>query len=122
MATLQAKVVIVVVIVPVAKKVNSPVAFQVVFPKVMLPLMFNVPVDVKVRTGAPVVRLWQFSAPVKVMVPVPEKLSNTTSSTEVGTVPVPPVPLEVLAQLVVLVVFHVPVPPTQYIVAMTNPI
>ena len=45
-------------------------------------------------------------------VPVLELLSKITSSADVGK-PAPPLPPELLAQLVVDDAFHVPVPPTQ---------
>jgi hypothetical protein len=47
-----------------------------------------------------------------VTVPVPDKLLKVTVSAEVGT-PAPPAPPEDDAQLVVVDVFQVPVPPTQ---------
>jgi hypothetical protein len=78
--------------------------------------MVMVPVLVKVTTplaGAPTVRLRHASAPVSVTVYAdPLAASKTTSSAAVGTL-APAVPPDVADHLVVLVVFHVPVPPTQ---------
>ena len=53
-----------------------------------------------------------------VQVPVPELLSKITVSAATGA-EAPPAPPDVADQLVVLLASHVPVPPTQYLVAIT---
>ena len=54
-------------------------------------------------------------------VPTLELLSKITSSADVGK-PAPPLPPEPLAQLVVDDAFQVPVPPTQYLSAIIQPV
>ena len=51
---------------------------------------------------------------------VPELASKNTSSTVVGALD-PEAPPEVAAQFVVLVLFQVPLPPTQYLFAIVSP-
>jgi hypothetical protein len=120
--TLHDKVLPLVVVVPVPENLISPVADQVVLATIVkLVEQLIVPVDVNVNALEPVVfRLRQLSAPVNVTVPVPERLSNITSSAIVGT-DAPPAPPEVADQFVVDVVFQVPVPPRQYLSAICNP-
>jgi hypothetical protein len=107
-----------VVIVPVARNVNVPVADQVVVDdSVMPPEIDNVPVDVNVQVAPVVVKDKQTNAPVSVIVGEPEALSIITASAAVGT-EAPLEPPEAVDQLVVDDVFQVPVPPTQYLLAI----
>ena len=96
-----------------------PVLFQTVAAsKDISPEIASVgPVPVaNVTVPADTVILKQANAPVIVTVYV-AAWSNITLSAAVGTL-APPEPLDVVDQLVVLVVFHVPVPPRQYLSAM----
>jgi hypothetical protein len=105
----------------VEENVIVPVADQVVFVTIVkLPAQLRVPVDENVNAEEPVVSNdKQARAPVIVTVPVPELALKNTLSAVVGT-DAPPPPPEVADQLVVVVVSHVPVPPTQYLSAITR--
>jgi hypothetical protein len=118
----QAKLLPLVVVVPVPVKDIVPVADQVVLATIVkLVEQLIVPVDENVNNPEPVVfRLRQLSAPVSVTVPVPERASNITSSAIVGT-DAPPAPPEVADQFVVDVVVQEPVPPRQYLSAICGP-
>jgi hypothetical protein len=85
----------------------------------MLPAMVGVPVELNVNDEPVVVSDFAASAPVSVTVPEPEAASKNTSSALVGA-EAPLAPPLVADQLVVVVV-HVPVPPTQYLFAITQP-
>jgi hypothetical protein len=116
--TAQDRVTVFVVIVLAALIVISPVADQtVVLDNVIFPETVKVPDDVKVNEEPVVVKLLHNKAPVRVIVPEPEEPLKNTSSAAVGTL-APLAPPEVADQTVVLVVFHVPVPPTQYLSAI----
>ena len=103
----------------VAVNVTAPVAFQTVPATVdQLPATVSVGVVPVANVTVPVLTVIskQANAPVMVTVYV-LAWSKKTQSATVGTLaPLGP-PLLVL-QLVVLVVFHVPVPPTQYLSAI----
>ena len=108
--------VLVVMVCPVVVELNVilPVDDHVVAAiKVIDPAMFKVGVVpvAKVTVPAETLMFKQASAPVIVTVYVPAWLKNTESAV-VGT-EAPPGPPDVADQLVVLVVFQVPVPPTQ---------
>ena len=97
-----------------------PVALQTVAAtNDMEPLTAIVPVLEKVTVPADTVMLKQVNAPVKVTVYV-AAWSKITLSAAVGT-DAPEPPPEDEDQLVVDEVFHVPVPPTQYLFAMITP-
>jgi hypothetical protein len=110
---------LVILLAPVELNVIVPVLFQTVpVIKLMLPATASVgevPVAY-VTVPALTVKFLQFSAPVMVTVYVPA-WSKNTSSADVGTL-APPAPPLVALQLVVLDVFQVPVPPTQYLSAI----
>jgi len=107
------------VIVPVVLNVNVPVADHVVVAdKVMLPEIVKVPVDVNVQVAPVVVSDLQTNAPVNVIVGEPELPLTKTSSAAVGT-DAPLEPPEVADQFVVDDVFQVPLPPTQYLEAIS---
>jgi hypothetical protein len=75
------------------------------------PLITTVPPD-KVIPGKPLVSTEIETVPLTVTVPVPELESNPAVSLAPGT-PALPAPPELNAQCVVVVVSHVPAPPTQ---------
>lgn len=112
---------LVVIVLPVVvdENVIVPEADQVVLATIVkLPRQLIVPELEKVNAPDPVqFSDKQFSAPVRVTVPVPEAALKKTSSVAVGT-EAPEEPPEVADQLVVEEVFHVPVPPTQYLSAI----
>ena len=83
----------------------------------MLPETVNVPVEVNVQVAPVVVNEAQAGVLANVIVGEPELALTMTGFTDVGTLS-PPVPPEVNDQFVVVVVFQVPEPPTQYIVAL----
>jgi hypothetical protein len=102
-------------IVPTAVKFTLPLLI------VKLPKQFNVNDVAENVQAVELVKLnvKQLIAPDNVIVaPLrPELLPKKTASADVGT-GAPPPPVGVEAQLVVDVVFHVPVPPTQYLSAI----
>ena len=101
-----------VVIVLVVFSVHVPVLLQVVVDdRVTLPAMVIVPEPVNVHVAPVVVMLLQFNVPDKVIVGLPLALSTITSSADVGAAAPAPPPL--LVDQCVVVVFHVPLPPTQ---------
>ena len=109
-----------VVIVPLLVNVIVPEADHVVVADhVIPPAMVSVPVELNVNEDPVVVMLLQFSAPDNDIVPAPDALSKNTSSAVLGTL-APPDPPLVADQLVVELVSQVPVPPTQYLVAITQ--
>jgi hypothetical protein len=80
----------------------------------MPPFNVMVPVDVSVQVAPVVVKDAQgVSVPLNVIVGEPELLSTIAASAGPGG-KLPPVPPEVVDQLVVEEVSHVPLPPTQY--------
>jgi hypothetical protein len=110
-----------VVVVPVPVNDIAPVADQVVVvDKVKLPTHVKVPVDVNVHVAPVVVMLRQANAPVIVIVGLPLLPFTITSSAFVGT-EAPLAPPEVADQCVVVVESQVPVPPTQYLLAIICP-
>ena len=109
-----------VVIVPVPKNVNAPVADHVVVAdNVMSPLTFNVPVEDSVQVAPVVVKDLQTAEPDNVTVGEPELASIIASSSKDGAA-APPEPPEVFDQLVVLVPLQVPLPSTQYSVRLSS--
>ena len=111
---------VVMVFAVVALKVIVPVALQIVpVTSDMLPEIASVPVLVNVTVPAETVISRHVSAPVIVTVYVPA-WSKKTLSVAVGT-DAPDAPPDDADQLVVLLVFQVPVPPTQYRFAMITP-
>ena len=104
-----------VVTVPIALNDTVPVADQtVVADKVKLPATVSDPVELNVNELPVVVSDLAVNAPVSVTVPDPDAPSKNASSNRVGG-KLPPAPLELCAQLVAVVLSHVPVPPTQYL-------
>lgn len=65
----------------------------------------------------PVVSILKHTAEAIVTVPTPELVSKNTASADVGA-DAPLTPPDVVDQLVVVVVSHVPVPPTQNLLAI----
>ena len=110
---------LVVIVLPVVVALNviAPVAFQnVPATSDILPDTASVPVLLKVTVPADTVISKQSNAPVIVTVYV-LAWSKNTESAAVGTL-APLGPPEVADHTVVLVVFQVPVPPTQYLFAI----
>ena len=104
----------------VALNVIKPVAFQTVAAtKDIEPLIVGVPLPENVTVPADTVISKQVNAPVSVTVYV-LAWSKNTESAAVGT-DAPLAPPEDADQLVVDEVFHVPVPPTQYLFAIITP-
>jgi hypothetical protein len=103
----------VIVFAVVAVNVSAPVADHVGVTLVIDtdPAMLIVPVLENVTAPAETLKSRQFRAPVKVTVYVPAWSKNTLSA-EVGT-DAPLAPPGEADQFVVLLVFHVPEPPTQ---------
>jgi hypothetical protein len=112
---------LVVIVLPVVvdENVIVPEADQVIFATIVkLPAQLMLPVLENVNALDPVQSSdRQFNAPVIVIVPVPEAALKNTLSAVVGT-EAPEPPPDVADQLVVEEVFHVPVPPTQYLSAI----
>jgi hypothetical protein len=114
-------------------KVIKPVALQTTRPAPLLAFklpehaMVPVPAKVSVPLGLVMLISKQVSAPVKVTVnvpgpaPDPEASSKNTLSAAVGLL-APLGPPEEADQLAVLLVFHCPAPPTQYLSAMYYPV
>jgi hypothetical protein len=134
-ATVPWKLTVCPVVVATKTRAPVPVFTKFVAGVAMLPATFNCEVEaakVKVITAsrapspAPVAKLRQVTVvvvgmvTVNVLVPTLLLTSNITSSTAVGTL-APLAPPDVALQLVVLVVFQVPVPPTQYLSAISQP-
>ena len=113
-------VVIVLPVVVAAKVIVPPVILKlaegnVQFPKIDIVLTLKVIAPSNALAPMPKLMLLQTAKETETLnefVPVLELLSKITSSADVGK-PAPPLPPELVAQLVVDDAFHVPVPPTQ---------
>jgi hypothetical protein len=103
--------------VPVIVKAPLHEVAVVVVDKVKLPAQAKVPVLVNVQVAPVVSKLAQFNAPVIVIVGEPELPLIITASVIVGT-EAPPLPPEVVDQLVVEIDVQLPLPPTQYLLAI----
>ena len=114
--------VVIVLPVVVAAKVKLPVVLilklaegNVQFPKIDKALIVRVITPSNASTPVPKLMLLQtpkVAVTLNAVVPTLEFLSKITSSADVGK-PAPPLPPELVAQLVVDDAFHVPSPPTQ---------